>query len=144
MSRSWTPQELYHMDKYLQREQGKSLRESQVLFIKPNGERVPLEDKQTLNVRNQYKELGFLFDILPTTYKILEKHPKYRKKVLDRIETHLKEIEELKSGNDKDVVWLWYTGKLDKNFYYNSYNNELFMEYIINEVNKLVNGGKQK
>ena len=65
---------------------------------------------------------------------------KYRKRILDNIEKHLKEIEEIERGNNQDIVWLWYTGKLDSNFYYNERNNELFMKYIITEVNKLVSG----
>ena len=142
MSRNWTPQEQYYADKFIQREKGVSMRDQQFMWVKSDGTTVFMEDKQSRIVREQYKELGFLFDYLPKTYKALNKHPKYRKRILDKIEEHLKEIEELKTYDNKDVIWLWYTGRLDLDFYYNTRNNELFMEYIISEVNKLVNGGK--
>lgn len=140
MSRNWTPQEQYYADKFIQKEQGRSMRDQEFFWVQPDGTKIPMEDEQSRKVRKQYSELGFLFDYLPKTYKALEKHPKYRKRVLDKIEQHLKEIEEIKRGNNQDIVWLWYTGKLDSNFYYNERNNELFMEYIITEVNKLVSG----
>lgn len=142
MSRNWTPQEQYYADKFIQKEQGRSMRDQEFFWVQPDGTKIPMEDEQARKVRKQYSELGFLFDYLPKTYKALEKHPKYRKRILDNIEKHLKEIEELKNGNSQDVIWLWYTGKLDNNFYYNERNNQMFMEYIISEVNKLVNGGK--
>lgn len=42
------------------------------------------------------------------------------------------------NGSKDDIIWLWYIGALDKNFYYNNYSNELFYKYIVNEVNKII------
>lgn len=138
MSRSWTPREMYYADKMMQEGMGESLRGKTFVYVAPNGDRTPMESEQDLKIRKQFIELGFLFDPLPKLYNELSNHPKYRNKVLNQIEQHLEELIKHNNGSKEDVVWLWYIGLLDKNFYYNTYNNELFYEYIINEVNKLI------
>ena len=137
MSRDWTPRELWYADEMAYQTRGQRLRDTKLVYI-IDGKQIPMEDKQSEKIRSQYKELGFLFDKLPILYKELANHPKYRNRVLQNIETHLEELIKQNNGRDTDTVWLWYIGRLDKNFYYREYNDELFYEYIVSEVNKLV------
>ena len=144
MSRDWTPQELNSADKYMVETHGKSLRYTRLYLIQPDGTKIPTESDNIVRMRSQYKELGFLYDKLPETYIALSKHPKYRNRVLREIEEKLEYyvLHNNSNGNDSDPIWLWYIGKLDSNFYYNQYNNELLHEYIIEQVNKLKGGKK--
>lgn len=139
MSRNWTPQEQSLANKYIMETQGRSMRDQQFYMVKPNGTKVPMQSKQEQELRKKYRELGFLFDSLYIVYKKLSKHPKYTARVFENIENKLvKYIEYNKCEDETDIVWLWYIGKLDPDFYYNSYNNELFEKYIISEVSKLI------
>lgn len=138
MSRSWTPREMYYADKMLYEQTGKTLRNQIIELVGANGDRVPLESEQDLKIRKQFKELGFLFDPLPRLYKEFSNHPKYRNRVLNEIETHLEELINQNNGSENDIIWIWYIGKLDKRFYYNEYNNELFYKYISDKINKLI------
>lgn len=138
MSRSWTPREMYYADKMLQEKTGETLRGRTFVYVEPNGNRTPMESEHDLKIRKQFKELGFLFDNLPQLYKEFSNHPKYRNKVLNEIEEHLEKLINQDSGNKEDIVWLWYIGKLDKGFYYNKYNNELFYTYISNKIIELI------
>ena len=137
MSRDWTPRELWYADEMAYQTRGQRLRDAKFEYV-IDGKHIPMEDKQSEKIRSQYKELGFLFELLPNLYNKLSNHPKYRNRVLQRIEEHLEDLIKQNSGNDTDTVWLWYIGKLDSNFYYRRYNDELFYDYILDEVNKLV------
>lgn len=139
MSRSWTPQEQSLANKYIMETHGRSMRDQQFYMIKPNGEQIPMQCKQEQALRKKYTELGFLFDNLYIVYKKLSKHPKYTARVLEDIENRLaKYVKYNKCEDEKDTIWLWYIGKLDTGFYYNTYNNQLLEEYIISEVKKLI------
>ena len=139
MSRSWTPQEQSLADRYIMQTQGRSLRDQQFYMVKPDGTQVPMQSKQEQELRKKYKEIGFLFDNLYIVYKKLSSHPKYTARVLGEIEDKLSYyVNYNKCEDEKDIVWLWYIGKLDSGFYYNNYNNELLEKYIMSEVNKLV------
>lgn len=137
MSRDWTPRELWYADEMAYQTRGERLRDTKLVYV-IDGKQIPIDDKQSEKIRSQYKELGFLFDKLLKLYKELSDHPKYRNRVLNQIEEHLELLIKQNNGSEKDIVWLWYIGKLDKNFYYREYNDELFYEYIVNEVNKLI------
>lgn len=139
MSRSWTPQEQSLADKYIMKTQKRSMRDQQFYMVKTDGTKVPMQSKKEQELRKKYKELGFLFDNLYTVYTKLSKHPKYTAKVLQDIENKLaKYVRDNKCEDEKDIVWLWYIGKLDSGFYYNTHNNELLAEYIVSEVSKLI------
>lgn len=138
MSRSWTPREMYYADKMIQEKMGESLRNRKFTYVETNGNKIPMESEQDLKIRKQFKELGFLFDLLPKLYKEFSNHPKYRNRVLTELEEHLKDLIVQDAGNNDDTVWLWYIGKLDKGFYYNKYNNELFYNYISNKIIELI------
>ena len=135
MSRNWTPQEMYNVDKSV----NNRIRNTELYFVRPDGTQVPMESEQARMVRKQYKELGFLFDNLPSTYERLKEHPKYRNRVLREIEYRLERYEIHNIGDENDPLWLWYIGRLDPSFYYSEENNRLLAEYIIGEVQKLVN-----
>lgn len=139
MSRSWTPQEQSLADKYIMQTQGRSMRDQQFYMVKSDGTQVPMQCAKEIAIRKKYKELGFLFDNLYIVYNKLSKHPKYTARVFQDIENKLaKYVKDNKCEDEKDIVWLWYIGKLDSGFYYNTYNDELLEGYIISEVRKLV------
>ena len=144
MSKDFTPYELYRIDRELVARGMMSLRQLNITFkvdekLSQNGNRQKkVKNLQGTFSRRQYKELGFLFDNFYMAYKTMSKHPSIRKKVLTNIETQLREIERQKNPDDNSVVGLWFYGKLDPNFYYNTENNELFFEYIMKEYNRLI------
>lgn len=141
MSKDFTPYELYRIDKEFVARGGQSLR---VLGVTLNtgdaskGGHTKIKNLQGTFSRIQYKELGFLFDNFYMAYKVMSKHPKLRKQVLDSIEKQLREIERQQNTEDNSTVGLWFYGKLDPNFYSNTENNELFFEYIMKEYNRLI------
>lgn len=147
MSKDFTPYELYRIDREFVERGGQSLRvlgitlnngdASRGKSTKESGHTI-LKNLQGTFSRRQYKELGFLFDNFYMAYKVMYKHPKLRKQVLDSIEKQLREIERQQNTEDNSIVGLWFYGKLDPNFYSNTENNELFFEYIMKEYNRLI------
>ena len=70
MSRSWTPRELYYVDKMMQEIMEKSLRNKAYVYVESNGNKNPMESEQDLKIRKQFKELGFLFGPLTKLYRV--------------------------------------------------------------------------
>lgn len=153
MSRDWTPAELYIADKAMAKEYGRSLRESELMFVDTNsGEKVPLSNKQA---RADYPELSFLFGEFDRLYESY-KDDKALRALFDRFEVVLVETEKLLGGEiphskelykmgEKEflsqpvetVVREWFLGRLDSDFYYNERNNAAFRTFFANEMRKV-------
>lgn len=93
-------------------------------------------------VLKKYEYLGILFTKnLLHCWDEMSKHPRIRKEVLDDIEDHLERvISNLHSSTSvygcKEVVYKWFMGELDSNFYY-SWQNDLCLEgYIMREYSR--------
>lgn len=80
----------------------------------------------------KYPNLSFLFG--SGLADILEEFGSGAGSVLSDIEKRLVRIIEADSGEKDDQLYLWYIGKLDPDFYYNTWNNELLREYIVSLV----------
>ena len=80
----------------------------------------------------KYPNLSFLFG--SGLADILEEFGSGADSVLSDIEKRLVCIIDAGSGKKDDPLYLWYIGKLDPNFYYNTWNNELLREYIVSLV----------
>jgi hypothetical protein len=140
MSKDWTPQETITAENYLNETRGKTMRDKKVLIAQPDGSLRQVGSNKEYAYRRKYKELGFLYNRLYQVYLKFSKHPKYLARILNDIECKLSYyVKYNRCENENDVVWLWYTGRLDPNFYYRKHNDELFEEYITAEVNKLIN-----
>lgn len=72
-----------------------------------------------------------------SSIKIYKKIEKELDKLVVRVREQMKEdIRDISLGkvSVNDVVKKWFCGELDENFYYNEYNNELFMDWISQEI----------
>lgn len=92
--------------------------------------------------KERYPELSFLFNEFDLLYKSYDNDEKALA-VLDDVESCLVKAEEdfMKGVYDSDnemqrVVKEWFNGRLDENFYYAEYNNELFQTFIEEQINK--------
>lgn len=116
MSKDFTPYELYRIDREFVERGGQSLRVLGITLDNRGASRdknakesrhTILKNLQGTFSRRQYKELGFLFDNFYMAYKVMSKHPKLRKQVLDSIEKQLREIERQQNTEDNSTVGLW-------------------------------------
>lgn len=143
MSKDFTPANLYAADKKLT-ESGNSLRTLKLVNINSNRPIVQIEK----DAKNEYPELQFLLDGFVIIYRDYHNTPA-GKSVLDKIENEIKLIETKFEQGERnytnyhpdynsihEITSLWFFGKLDHNFYYNTQNNALFREFIIHTINK--------
>ena len=142
MSRNWTPREMYSVDFYMEQEGRGSLRENldNMVFVTPDGERIPLLSDEKKKVLGMFKELGFLFgDNLYVLWQQTQEHPRKRKRILQETEEELEKLIEFdrtgKSLNSFDKVLVdWYYGKLDPHFYYSEDNDYLLEKYLYDKI----------
>lgn len=93
-------------------------------------------------ILKKYEYLGILYtNGLLNIWETMSEHPRIRKEVLDDIEDHLERvISNLHSSMSvygcKEVVYKWFMGELDPNFYYSWRNDQLFHDYILREYSK--------
>jgi hypothetical protein len=136
MSRDWTPQELWHVEKHMV-ERGKSMRESSIFFVDAKtGEEIPLISKKEKEIGKSYPVLSFLFEDWYKIYIGMEDEDA-RHRTFCYMEQALKATiaeEEGKPFNfpleSFKIVKFWYRGELDTNFYYRERNDEKFADYI--------------
>ena len=130
MGRSYTPFELHRDD--LQYHFSKD----RLIFKYPTNEDVHVIYDPEAEIVKKYPNLQFLLDVS----EIVERYKDRADKVLEKVESTLsKLISEIDSGTfkekdlkeEEEVIFLWYVGKLDKDFYYGDYNASLFKEYIV-------------
>ena len=142
MSRDWTPQQLWHVDRYLEKEKGGSLKDMNMI-ISYNGKEELMFSEQDMKLKKTYPHLTFLFDYALDLYKNAKDETK-RDKVFLYLESELAHIIALDEAgesysSENDTIVKWYEGKLSDYFYYNSENNNLFADYVRN----LLQGGSE-
>lgn len=161
MSRDWRPVEHYIVDKRFKAERGEGLRDIVVMWHSPDGQEIPLQNKE---MQKQFPELEFLWG---ESKDIFEEHKNNKAilSVLNEIEETLKEVEkivdETKSIPEskkfweldekefmqlplKEVASEWFYGNLDSNFYYNTYNNDMLSMYVQKQIAEALSKEKGK
>lgn len=150
MSMDFKPYQQYLADKHLNH----NLRNSSLIWL-VNGERIPLHDNSFLKA--ELPELYFLFESgtqqLYDTFKddyVVLGYLRQAEAYIVEVENELNSIvvsrqnsaalldegktfdleDEQKEYTLREVIRAWFMGNLDKNFYYNTYNNELLLNYM--------------
>lgn len=140
MGRDFTPYEHYNADKRM----GGTLRT--VTFTDENGKEVQWFKPKEQRILSKYKELGFLFsESLIDLWDKMSGHPRYRKKILDKVEQDLELIinnisDQMVFDSFDKTLYDWYIGRLDPHFYYNNENNRLLEVYIYRKFVRMVGG----
>lgn len=131
MSRNFTPYEHHEADKRLEL--------SKHALVQNNvatGEKIVLYDPDSPAAK-RFPNLHFLFHEGLT--EIVNEFGGEAANVLAKTESDLaKIVERYDSGGSNDgldeTLVLWYEGRLDPNFYYAEYNNELLREHLVNLI----------
>lgn len=152
MSRDFKPFELYLTDK----EHNNLFRNGNVIFTLNTGEVINQYENEV--AKQEYPEAHFLLSGFDTLYDNNKDNLLFIE-VVDRLELSLKELEaelnasleankasnfisrqfsasdsidraDLSKNNVEDVAKAWFYGNLDRDFYYNEYNNELMISFI--------------
>ncbi len=130
MSRDWTPHELHIADTYSFKETGRYLHDNIIVYRANDGKEIVVGAKKYPELFEKYPNLTFLWSSDNTK----EIYDKGYSSILDKVEDSLSLIiSEVDKGipyNTDDVIYKWYLGKLDPNFYYCEENNKAFEEYL--------------
>lgn len=128
MSRNWTPEEMLMVEKTLPN--GATWRDmTKSMTITFKGQTSPMVKEEDNNILDSYDYLGRLYpDNLCGVYRKLKEVDKLS--VLEEVENELKNYIENNVGDKETPLIRWYHGKLDSNFYYSEYNNQLLAEAI--------------
>lgn len=141
IQRDLTPKELYLLDKQRGGRANPHRPVNEKSFVYGEKSKYVYSFSQR-RILSKYEYLGFLFTKnLLHCWAEMSEHPRIRKEVLDDIEDHLERvISNLHSSTSvygcKEVVYKWFMGELDPNFYY-SWKNDLLLEgYIMREYSR--------
>lgn len=146
MGRSFTPREHHKADLLYQLSSSKT----ELIFSKDKNDDVFVLYDPMSEISQMFPNLSFLLgedkiaDLLEYTNKSEESIEKI-KEIENDLTIVIKNDDMIKippsnwydrPGFDKNLktVAMWYDGKLDKNFYYCDKNNELFLEFIKDEI----------
>lgn len=138
MSRDWTPRELFTLDRFMTKERGESLRDAELEWYDKDGNKIENEnEKIRKTTKKRYPELTFLFDGFPRLYT--RHHDKEHLEYYDKIEGIIRTLEsEAYPRTDEEIfVQKWFTGKLDRDYYYNLHNNQEFEDYLDEHLSSL-------
>jgi hypothetical protein len=134
MSRSWTPKEMFYVDKEMAKS-GKSFRDNRLVLVdEKTGEETQLNNHLAVG---RYPELSFLFDLFDDLY-IKSEGRACILKVFDEYEAALVRAEngDAPKTEIEKTVEKWYNGKLDDSFYYNDWNNKLLFVDMLDAADK--------
>lgn len=127
MSKDFTPKDMYESDKFLHEKHNCNLRDMKITLNIDN-KSIRMDINQYPYYKTRFPNLSFLFSKL---IELPNLENESNLTFLDSIEKELTEhLDDAKCENNKSIVQQWYFGKLDKNYYYNTYNNELFYNWI--------------
>lgn len=154
MSRDLTPQELFFYElRDLKEGRGSLWDFMENIRLEYAGESSPLHDAEEMTLRKNFPSLGRLFNGFPKLYEKLSQirggidflHRK-DDELTAYIESRQFKLEEISDNGtyqihskpgkgDKDSYLIkWFEGTLDEGFYYNTYNDELLVEHILDEA----------
>lgn len=91
---------------------------------------------EEIELRMQYPYLGKLLEHFEKFYNTLSSMPGGLS-VLDRCDKEIEAFVSRGQENKDSSTIKWFKGELDKGFYYGTYNDERFLEYMVEEA-KLV------
>lgn len=112
MGRDWTPQEYYFQDQIEKDRYGVALRDREIMFHnKITGETVPFYSAEEKDARQQFPEMGFLFDNYYNIFQEFEGYPLERNVLFAYIEALLKSCE------DKGYIRMDYAMSVLENMY---------------------------
>ena len=141
IQRDLTPKELYLSDKQFGGRANSHRPVNEKSFVYGEKSKYVYSFSQR-RILSKYEYLGFLFTKnLLHCWDEMSEHPRIRKEVLDDIEDHLERvISNLHSSVSvygcKEVVYKWFMGELDPNFYYSWQNDLLLERYIMGEYSR--------
>lgn len=95
-----------------------------------NGVSHPLHSKEEMNLRRQYPLFGYLLNTFLDVHDSLSKIPgglAFLKKKEDELSSYIQSS----VGDHNSPMIKWFEGELDPNFYYSERNEELFVEFLI-------------
>lgn len=132
MSRDFTPR-----DKAIANARFKGLYLQNITQQYSDGRVVPLFSEEEQKLRQKYPNLAVTSTkILLDLNKDLPKEIKF--KVINKVETLIKNIIVMDGLNDfracPKEAKEWYFGQLDKNFYYSETNDNLFYDFIMQNI----------
>ena len=137
MSRDFTPKELLASEKWqIENGHGSLWDFMENTSFEYKGERWPLHTTEEIVIRKQYPTLGKLLNHFEEAYSSLSKIPGG----LDVLEKNDKEIAlyvETGEGDSNSSVIKWFNGELDKDFYYSDINEELLLEHMQEEAERV-------
>ena len=144
MSRDFTPLELYLVNEDRKKQGFESFEDLKIEYVTPNGEKYPLETDEFTHYKKQYKNLGFLY--VDGMRKLVDKYGVNNDTLNNTFHNIEKDLTDVISciGNknsDKQLnktVEKWFLGKLDESFYYSDQNNQLFGDYIENQMHIMI------
>ena len=132
MSKDFTPR-----DKVIANTRFKGLYLQNITQQYSDGRAVPLFSEEEQKLRQKYPNLAVTSTkILLDLNKDLPKEIKF--KVINKVETLIKNIIVMDGLNDfracPKEAKEWYFGQLDKNFYYSETNDNLFYDFIMQNI----------
>lgn len=137
MSRDLTPYELHLLEQDAIKHGGKSLLDfTGNIVFHYKGEEVPYFSEADMRIRKQYPQLGKLLNHFEKVYDTLSKIDNGLD-VLARCDQELNSYINTQTGDVLSPVIRWFKGELDSAFYYSETNDELFLEYMCKEAERM-------
>lgn len=131
MSRDWTPEEYYHVQKTTGHT---CIDMMEKLQIVQNGEEEKIYDDSIISKHRQFELFGNLINNFESLYDRALEIPEGLEK-LKELEKQLQSFIDTGEGDDESYLIKWFQGRLDGNFYYGDENERLFIEACINDIN---------
>lgn len=150
MSRDFTPIELYLVNEDRKKRGLESFENVKIEYVTPNGEKYPLETDEFTQYKKQYKNLGLLY--VDGMKKLVNKYGIKNDTLNNTFQNIEKDLTDVIScigskNSDKQLnktVEKWFLGELDEAFYYSNQNNQLFGDYIENQMREKDIGNKKR
>lgn len=139
MSKDWTPRQLFLVDRYLQKEKGNGFRNIlETTTVSFNGETSPYFTEREIESRKLFPEFSFLFNGYTRLWEDFSEHPEIRADIFKKVEETLLAIEKSEVEEEmfsfgtrlQEMTFRWFDGKLDPCFYYSTYNDEAFYDFL--------------
>ena len=137
MSRDLTPRELYAFEQQNIKIHSYSLWDymrNTVMHI--NGETFPMYSEEDISNREQYPSLGRLYNDFDNLYAFLS-NIEGGLDLLQDYDNSLKKYIETGIGDKESALIKWFEGTLDKNFYYSTHNDNLFLASVKEDIFKI-------
>ena len=135
MSRDWTPIESYYFDKKHREQTGIHFYEMNLTWHMLDSNEV-FEDEKSKKLQEIAKNYEYL--VITNPDGVIELVEKISEKTLKDINTKIKLLcdcfdaqKDIGSENVEQFIKEWMIGKLDSGFYYREYNDELFLEELM-------------